>query len=177
MKEKEFDELTPEEKSVRFQKALDDYNSGFVEEDYVLRSVASMRVEEAMEDAGRDLDEFKPAQRKVIFEAADADLNLDHYLNPKFSASHMKFIMEQEMAGKDVTWLPIGKILHRSIVDKPLTRDQIRKIREKRRIRDRTRISITSMMTKRIIWLIWILEKKPLQTKRQMRMLLWKMIF
>ena len=39
MKEKEFDELTPEEKSVRFQKALDDYNSGFVEEDYVLRSV------------------------------------------------------------------------------------------------------------------------------------------
>lgn len=47
----------------------------------------------------------------------------------------------------------------------------------KRRIRDRTRISITSMMTKRIIWLIWILEKKPLQTRRQMRMLLWKMIF
>lgn len=131
MKEKEFDELTPEEKSARYQKVLDDYNSGFVEEDYVLRSVASMRVDEAMEDAGRTLDEFKPAQRKVIFEAADADLNLDHYLNPKFSASHMKFIMEQEMAGKDVTWLPIGKILHRSIVDKPLTRDQIRRIKER----------------------------------------------
>lgn len=131
MKEKEFDELTPEEKSARFQKALDDYNSGFVEEDYVLRSVTSMRVEEAMEDAGRALDEFKPAQRKVIFEAADADLNLDHYLNPKFSASHMKFIMEQEMAGKDVTWLPIGKILHRSIVDKPLTREQIKRIKER----------------------------------------------
>ena len=114
MKEKEFDELTPEEKSARFQKALDDYNSGFVEADYVLRSVASMRVEEAMENTGMVLEEFKPAQRKVIFEAADADLNLDHYLNPKFSASHMKFIMEQEMAGKDVTWLPIGKILHRS---------------------------------------------------------------
>ena len=125
MKEKEFDELTPEEKTARFQKALDDYNSGFVEADYVLRSVASMRVEEAMKDAGRVLEEFKLAQRKVIFEAADADLN------PKFSASHMKFIMEQEMAGKDVTWLPIGKILHRSIVDKPLTRDQIRKIRER----------------------------------------------
>ena len=131
MKEKEFDELTPEEKSARFQKALDDYNSGFVEADYVLRSVASMRVEEAMENTGMVLEEFKPAQRKVIFEAADADLNLDHYLNPKFSASHMKFIMEQEMAGKDVTWLPIGKILHRSIVDKPLTMDQIIKIRER----------------------------------------------
>ena len=131
MKEKEFDELTPEEKSARFQKALDDYNSGLVEAEYVLWSVASMRVEEAMENTGMVLEEFKPAQRKVIFEAADADLNLDHYLNPKFSASHMKFIMEQEMAGKDVTWLPIGKILHRSIVDKPLTRDQIRKIRER----------------------------------------------
>lgn len=131
MKEKEFDELTPEEKTARFQKALDDYNSGFVEEDYVLRSVASMRVEEAMENTGMVLEEFKPAQRKVIFEAANADLNLDHYLNPKFSASHMKFIMEQEMAGKDVTWLPIGKILHRSIVDKPLTRGQIRRIKER----------------------------------------------
>ena len=131
MKEKEFDDLTPKEKTARFQKALDDYNSGFVEADYVLRSVASMRVEEAMENTGMVLEEFKPAQRKVIFEAADADLNLDHYLNPKFSASHMRFIMEQEIAGKDVTWLPIGKILHRSIVDKPITRDQIRKIRER----------------------------------------------
>ena len=131
MAEKEFDQLTPEEKKARFQKALDDYNSGFVEVDYALRSVASIRVEEALEDAGRGLEEFKPAQRRVLFEAAKADLNMEHYMNPKFSASHMKFIMEQEKAGKDVTWLPIGKILHRSIVEKPLTRDQIRRIKER----------------------------------------------
>ena len=31
MAEKEFDQLTPEEKKARFQKAFDDYNSGFVE--------------------------------------------------------------------------------------------------------------------------------------------------
>ena len=103
MAEKEFDQLTPEEKKARFQKAFDDYNSGFVEVDYALRSVASIRVEEALEDAGRGLEEFKPAQRRVLFEAAKADLNMEHYMNPKFSASHMKFIMEQEMAGKDVT--------------------------------------------------------------------------
>ena len=114
-----------------FQKAVDDYNSGFVEVDYTFRSVASIRVEEAMEDAGRVSEEFKPAQIKVIYEAAEADLNLEHYMNPNFSASHMKFIMEQEKAGKDVTWLPIGKILHRSIVEKPLTRDQIRRIKER----------------------------------------------
>ena len=125
MEDKEFDKLTPEEKKARFQKAVDDYNSGFVEVDYTFRSVASIRVEEAMEDAGRVSEEFKPAQIKVIYEAAEADLN------PKFSASHMKFIMEQEKAGKDVTWLPIGKILHRSIVEKPLTRDQIRRIKER----------------------------------------------
>ena len=131
MEEKEFDQLTPEEKKARFQKAVDDYNSGFVEVDYTLRSVASIRVEEALEDAGRELEEFKPAQQRVIFEAASADLNMDHYMNPKFSASHMKFIMEQEKAGNDVTWLPIGKILHRSIVEKPLTRDQIKRIKER----------------------------------------------
>ena len=127
MEDKEFDQLTPEEKKARFQKAVDDYNSGFVEVDYVFRSVASIRVE----DAGRVQEEFKPAQIKVIYEAAEANLNLEHYMNPKFSASHMKFIMEQEKAGKDVTWLPIGKILHRSIVEKPLTRDQIKRIKER----------------------------------------------
>lgn len=131
MEDKEFDQLTPEEKKARFQKAVDDYNSGFVEVDYVFRSVASIRVEEAMEDAGRVSEEFKPAQIKVIYEAAEADLNLEHYMNPKFSALHMKFIMEQEKAGNDVTWLPIGKILHRSIVEKPLTRNQIKRIKER----------------------------------------------
>lgn len=131
MEEDKFDFLTPEEKKERFQKAMDDYNSGFVESDYVLRSVASIRVEEALEGSGKCLEDFKPAQRRVMFEAAQANLNLEHYINPKFSASHMKFIMEQELAGKDVTWLPIGKILHRSIVEQPLSREQIRKIRER----------------------------------------------
>lgn len=48
MEDKEFDKLTPEEKKARFQKAVDDYNSGFVEVDYTFRSVASIRVEEAI---------------------------------------------------------------------------------------------------------------------------------
>lgn len=128
---------------------FDDFNSGFVEIDYVLRSVASIRVEEAMEDAGRILEEFKPAQRKVIFEAADANLNLDHYLNPKFSAYHMKFIMEQEMAGKDVTWLPIGKILHRNIVDKPLTREQIKRIKNRMKMAEQKESVIADLKEKK----------------------------
>lgn len=131
MEETEFENLTPEEKKERFQKALDDYNNGFVESDYALRSVASVRVEEALEGSRKSLEDFRPAQRRVIFEAAQANLNLEHYINPKFSAAHMKFIMEQELAGKDVTWLPIGKVLHRSIVEKPLSKDQIKRIKER----------------------------------------------
>lgn len=52
-----------------------------------------------MEDAGK----VKPTQRKVIYEAAKADVNLDYFMDPKFSATHMKFILEQLQSGKDVT--------------------------------------------------------------------------
>ena len=131
MEDEEFDKLTPNEKKELFQKAFENYNNGFVEEDYVVKSLATVRVEDALEDSCRVLEEFKPAQRKVIYEAAKADFNLDYFMNPKFSATHMRFILEQLQENKDVTWLPIGKILHRSIVDKPLTRDQIRRIKER----------------------------------------------
>ena len=148
MEDKEFDKLTPEEKKARFQKAVDDYNSGFVEVDYTFRSVASIRVEEAMEDAGRVSEEFKPAQIKVIYEAAEADLNLEHYMNPKFSASHMKFIMEQEKAGKDVTWLPVGKF-HENIVRKPLTREKIARIRRRMEAAEPKESVIADLMEKK----------------------------
>ena len=111
-----------------FQKAFENYNNGFVEEDYVVKSLATVRVEDALEDSCRVLEEFKPAQRKVIYEAAKADLNLDYFMNPKFSAAHMKFILEQLQENKDVTWLPVGKF-HRNIVSKPLTREEISRIK------------------------------------------------
>ena len=50
MEEEEFSRLTSEEKHRRFQDAIDNYNKGFIEEDYVIKSVASVRVEDAMED-------------------------------------------------------------------------------------------------------------------------------
>ena len=128
MEDKEFDKLTPDEKKELFQKALENYNNGFVEEDYVVKSLATVRVEDALEDSCRVLEEFKPAQRKVIYEAAEADLNLDYFMNPKFSAAHMKFILEQLQENKDVTWLPVGKF-HRNIVAKPLTREEISRIK------------------------------------------------
>lgn len=65
----------------------------------------------------------------MIFEAADADLNLD-LPEPKFSAP-LEVHHGTGNGREGVTWLPIGKILHRSIVDKPLTRDQIRRIKER----------------------------------------------
>lgn len=135
MEDKEFNSLTPEEKHQRFQHAVDNFNKGFVEEGYVLKSLASVRVEEAMEDAGRVPEDFKPAQRKVIYEAAKADVYLDYFMDPKFSATHMKFILEQLQAGKDVTWLPVGEF-HENIVRKPLTKVKIANIRKRMEKKD-----------------------------------------
>ena len=45
MEDKEFDKLTPDEKKELFQKALENYNNGFAEEDYVVKSLATVRVE------------------------------------------------------------------------------------------------------------------------------------
>lgn len=83
-----------------------------------------------MEDAGRVPEDFKPGQRKVIYEAAQADMDLDYFMNQKFSATHMKFNLEQLQEGKDVTWLPVGKF-HENIVRKPLTREKIARIRKR----------------------------------------------
>ena len=93
-----------------------------------MKSLATVRVKDALEDSCRVLEEFKPAQRKVIYEAAEADLNLDYFMNPKFSATHMRFILEQLQENKDVTWLPVGKF-HQNIVSKPLTREEIARIK------------------------------------------------
>lgn len=128
MEDNEFNMLTQEEKHRLFQNAVDNYKDGFIEQDYVLKSMATARVEDAMEDAGRVLEDFKPGQRTVIYEAAQADVALDYFMNPKFSATHMKFILEQLQAGKDVTWLPVGKF-HENIVRKPLTRARIATIK------------------------------------------------
>ena len=105
MKDQNFESLPAEETQDHFQNAMELYHSGFVEDGYALKSLASVRVEDALECAGRVLEDFKYAQRKVIYEAARTGADLEHFMNPKFSATHMKFILEQEQAGKNVSWL------------------------------------------------------------------------
>ena len=53
MEDKEFDKLMPDEKKELFQKALENYNNGFVEEDYVVKSLATVRVEDALKIPAR----------------------------------------------------------------------------------------------------------------------------
>ena len=130
MTDKEFEQLSLEEKQAYFEDAVELYNNGFVEEDYVLRSLASVRFEEAMENAGLVPEAFNDAQQKVIYEAAHERLNLRHFMHPRFSAAHMKFILEQELAGKDASGLPVGKF-HVNIVEKPLTKAEINDIRKR----------------------------------------------
>ena len=104
--------------------------SEFVEENYGIRSMASIIVEDALEDSGRILEEFSQAQRRVIYSAAEAGFHLKYFMNPKFSAFHMQFILEQLQLGKDVSWLPVGAF-HENIVRKPLTRIEIADIRKR----------------------------------------------
>jgi hypothetical protein len=104
--------------------------SEFVEENYGIRSMVSIIVEDALEDSGRILEEFSQAQRRVIYSAAEAGFHLKCFMNPKFSAFHMQFILEQLQLGKDVSWLPVGAF-HENIVRKPLTRIEIADIRKR----------------------------------------------
>ena len=41
MEDKAVDKLTPDEKNELFQNAVENYNNGFVEEDYVVKSLAT----------------------------------------------------------------------------------------------------------------------------------------
>jgi len=104
--------------------------SEFVEENYGIRPRASIIVEDALEDSDRILEEFSQAQRRVIYSAAEAGFHLKYFMNPKFSAFHMQFILEQLQLGKDVSWLPVGAF-HENIVRKPLTRIEIADIRKR----------------------------------------------
>ena len=104
--------------------------SEFVEENYGIRPRASIIVEDALEDSGRILEEFSQAQRRVIYSAAEAGFHLKYFMNPKFSAFHMKFILEQLQLGSDVSRLPVGAF-HENIVRKPLTRIEIADIRKR----------------------------------------------
>lgn len=124
----EFDELSPEEKKQRFQEAKERYDNGFIMQDYAIKSLATFYAEEAMDDAGLDYFDFSKSQREVIYEAASQNLRLDYFMNPKFSAYHMNFILEQLNQNKDVEWLQVGKF-HRNIVRKPLTKKEIDHIR------------------------------------------------
>ncbi len=130
MEDKEFDQLTPEERKARFEHAVKNYNDGLIEEDFIIKTVATAKVEDQLDYAGKSFDDFTPSQLHVIYEAARADVDMDYFMNPKFSASHMKFILRNLKEGKDVTWLPVGKF-HENIVRKPLTRAQIADIRRR----------------------------------------------
>ncbi len=130
MTDEEFDSLSPEEKKARFEQAVENYSKGFIEEDYVLKTVVAAKVEDQLDYHGKRFEDFKPSQLCVLFEAARADVDMDYFMNPKFSATHMRFILRNLKEGKDVTWLPVGKH-HENIVRKPLTKAKIADIRRR----------------------------------------------
>ena len=132
MTDEEFDSLSPEEKKARFEHAVENYSKGFIEEDNILKTVVATKVEDQLDYYGKRFEDFKPSQLRVLFEAARADVDMDYFMNPKFSASHMRFVLENLKEGKDVTWIPVGNH-HENIVRKPLTQAKIADIRRRMR--------------------------------------------
>ncbi len=130
MDDNEFDQLTPEERKARFEHAVKNYKDGLIEEDFIIKTVATAKVEDQLDYAGKSFEDFTPSQLHVIYEAARADVDMDYFMNPKFSATHMRFILQNLKEGKDVTWLPVGKH-HENIVRKPLTKAKIADIRRR----------------------------------------------
>lgn len=93
-------------------------------DDYVLRSEKSMRIEEAMEMAFVDMEDFSTEQMDVIYEAADLDVPLGNLLNPELPAYQMQFVLDKMKDGCDVTQILIGG-KQISLVEKTMTQKEL----------------------------------------------------
>lgn len=82
-----------------FDFAKDMYEQGYVYEDYVLTN----RVTYELREDGIDLWDFSSEQGKVIYEAAEKELDVRDFAKPEFSVEQMKLMAELVEKGFDVT--------------------------------------------------------------------------
>ena len=88
---------------VHFAEAMKNHEEGFAYQDYVLRTEASIVVEETMEAAGTSPFDFDEKQMEVIYDAAKKNMLRDDMLNPLFSVEQMKFVVDMTEEGYDVS--------------------------------------------------------------------------
>lgn len=122
--------VSPEmvEQKAQFREAVKLHEQGIMMDDFVLKSEASVRIDEVMDMAFVSREDFSEEQMQVIVEAAHLDVPLSSFVNPEIPAYQMAFALEKMKEGYDAEQVTVsGKQI--SLLDHPMTEDEITKIK------------------------------------------------
>lgn len=122
--------VSPEmvEQKAQFREAVKLHEQGFMMDDFVLKSEASVRIDEVMDMAFVSREDFSEEQMQVIGEAAHLDVPLSSFVNPEIPAYQMAFALEKMKEGYDAEQVTVsGKQI--SLLDHPMTEEEISKIK------------------------------------------------
>lgn len=122
--------VSPEmvEQKAQFREAVKLHEQGLMMDDFVLKSEASVRIDEVMDMAFVSREDFSEEQMQVIGEAAHLDVPLSSFVNPEIPAHQMAFALEKMKEGYDAEQITVsGKQI--SLLDHPMTEDEITKIK------------------------------------------------
>lgn len=116
------------EQKAQYREAVKLHEQGFMMEDFVLKSEASVRIDEVMDMAFVSREDFSDDQMQIIEEAAHLDVSLSSLVNPEIPAFQMAFALEKMKEGYDAEQVTVaGKQI--SLVDHPMTEEEITKIK------------------------------------------------
>lgn len=122
--------VSPEmvEQKAQFREAVKLHEQGLMMDDFVLKSEASVRIDEVMDMAFVSREDFSEEQMQVIGEAAHLDVPLSSFVNPEIPAYQMAFSLEKMKEGYDTEQVTVsGKQI--SLLDHPMTEEEITKIK------------------------------------------------
>lgn len=116
------------EQKAQYREAVKLHEQGFMMDDFVLKSEASVRIDEVMDMAFVSREDFNDDQMQIIGEAAHLDVSLSSLVNPEIPAFQMAFALEKMKEGYDAEQVTVaGKQI--SLVDHPMTEEAITKIK------------------------------------------------
>ena len=116
------------EQKAQYREAVKLHEQGFMMDDFVLKSEASVRIDEVMDMAFVSREDFNDDQMQIIGEAAHLDVSLSSLVNPEIPAFQMAFALEKMKEGYDAEQVTVaGKQI--SLVDHPMTEEEVTKIK------------------------------------------------
>ena len=116
------------EQKAQYREAVKLHEQGFMMDDFVLKSEASVRIDEVMDMAYVSREDFNDDQMQIIGEAAHLDVSLSSLVNPEIPAFQMAFALEKMKEGYDAEQVTVaGKQI--SLVEHPMTEEEVTKIK------------------------------------------------